>query len=172
MQKTIDLIYVTTGRHPTVEKIICEATNSKYSHAAIGIEIEGTYRIVEAVRPAVRIVPGNYFDNCTIKQVVSLPISEEQHRTVVEKVMELVGTEYGVDDCVVSGLHNLLGEQAAAIANRLLDNGDTIQCSGAQVEFIRAAFPDFAGDCPSNHFTPEQARQFAIDYAARLGVTV
>lgn len=171
MQK-LDLIYVTTGRHQTMEKIICEATNSEYSHAAIGIEIEGTYRIVEAVRPAVHIVSGNYFDSCKIKQVISLPLSEKQHKSVVEKVMELVGTEYGVDDCIVSGLHNLLGEQAAAVADRLLDDDRTIQCSGAQVEFIRAAFPDFAGDCPANHFTPEQARQFAIEYATRLGVAV
>jgi hypothetical protein len=170
--KTLDLIYVTTGRHPAMEKLICEATNSEYSHAAIGIEIEGEYRIVEAVRPAVRIAPGNAFDDCPIKQVISLPISEEQRQAVVDKVLELVGTQYGVDDCIVSGLHDVFGEHAAAIADQLLDSDDTIQCSGAQVYFARAAFPDFAGDCPDNHFTPERARQCALEYAAKMGVVV
>lgn len=169
---TIDLIYVTTGRHQALEKIICEATCSIYAHAAIGIVIEGKYRIVEAVRPAVRIAPGNSFDDCRVKQVISLPISEEQRQAVVEKTFELVGIEYGADDCIVSGLHDVFGEQAASLADELLNNNQTIQCSGAQIELARAAFPDFSGDCPANHFTPEQSRQHAIQYAQRLGVSI
>jgi hypothetical protein len=168
----LDLIYVTTGRHPTAEKLICKATNSQYSHAAIGVEIDGEYRIVEAVRPAVRIALGSLFDECQIKQIISLPISEVQRQAIVSRVFELVGRQYGVDDCIVSGLHDLFGEQAAALADRFLDAEDTIQCSGAQVYFVRAAFPDFAGDHPENYFTPEQARQCAILYAAQLGVSV
>ncbi|MBP2635569.1 MAG: Permuted papain-like amidase enzyme, YaeF/YiiX, family [Firmicutes bacterium] len=167
---SLDLIYVTTGRHPALEKLICEATNSDYAHAAIGIEIEGQYRIVEAVRPAVRIVDGSAFDNCQIKQVSSLPISEEQRQAVVNKVFDLVGTQYGVDDCIVSGLHDIFGDHAAALVDQLLNSEHTIQCSGAQVELVRVAFPDFAGECPGNYFTPEQSRQCAIAYAERLGV--
>lgn len=167
---TLDLIYVSTGRHPALEKLICEATNSDYAHAAIGIEIEGQYRIVEAVRPAVRIVAGNAFDDCQIKQVISLSISEEQRQAVTSKVFELVGTQYGVDDCIISGLHDLFGEYAAALADELINAEHTIQCSGAQVEFARAAFPDFAEGYPANYLTPEQARQIALAYAAQLGV--
>lgn len=168
----LDLIFVTTGRHKVTEKIICEATNSIYSHAAIGVMIEGQYRIVEAVRPAVRIVPGEFFDDCTIKQVISLPITEDQRKKVVDKVLSVVGTPYGVDDCIIGGINQIFGEDAAIIANHVLGNESTIDCSGSQINFVREAFPDFAGDIPANFVTPEQARKYSIEYAEKMGVTI
>lgn len=169
---TLDLIYVTTGRHPELEALICKTTNSEFSHAAIGFEMDGRQVIVEAVRPAIRFAPAGEFAGAPALQVISLPISEEQRQAVVTKALELVGKSYGVDDCIIGGVHDLLGDAAGGVADRLLDNGNTLDCSATQVEIARAAFPDFAGGSDASTITPEQARQFALEYAERLGVAV
>lgn len=169
---TLDLIYVTTGRHPELEALICKTTNSQFSHAAIGFEMDGRQVIVEAVRPAIRFAPEGEFDGAPALQVISFPITEEQRQAVVSKALELVGKAYGVDDCIIGGIHDLLGDAAAGVADRLLDNGNTLDCSATQVEIARAAFPDFASGTDASTITPEQARQIGQAYAERLGVAV
>lgn len=169
---TLDLIFVTTGRHPELEALICKTTNSQFSHAAIGFEMDGRQVIVEAVRPAIRFAPAGEFDGASALQVISIPISEDQRQAVVSKAMELVGKPYGVDDCIIGGVHDLLGDAAANLADRLLDNSNTLDCSATQVEIARVAFPDFASSADTSTITPEQARQVALEYAERLGVAV
>ena len=170
--KTLDLIYVTTGRHQELEALICKTTNSQFSHAAVGFEMDERQVIVEAVRPAIRFAPAGEFDGAPALQVISFPITEEQRQAVVSKALELVGKPYGVDDCIIGGVHDLLGDAAAGIADQLLDNGKTLDCSATQVEIARAAFPDFAEGVDTSTITPEQARQVAMAYAERLGVAV
>lgn len=165
---TLDLIYVTTGRHPELEKLICETTNSIYAHAAIGIVIEGEYKIVEATRDGVRIVDGNLYDGCDIKQVIQLPINEEQRRVVALKAITVAGTPYGKDDCIISAVNDYWGEKAATFVAHYIDNPHTIQCSGIQVEIARIAYPDFAGSSPAPFYTPEHARQHGIEYEKQL----
>ena len=169
---TLDLIYVTTGRHPELEALICKTTNSQFSHAAIGFEMDGRQVIVEAVRPAIRFAPAGEFNGAPALQIISLPITEDQRQAVVSKALELVGKPYGVDDCIIGGVHDLLGDAAANLADRLLDNSNTLDCSATQVEIARAVFPDFASGADASTITPEQARQIAVAYAERLGVTV
>lgn len=169
---TLDLIYVTTGRHPELEALICKTTNSQFSHAAIGFEMDGRQVIVEAVRPAIRFAPTGELDGASALQVISLPITEDQRQAVVAKALELVGKPYGIDDCVIGGVHDLLGDAAANLADLLLDNGNTLDCSATQVKITRAAFPDFAADTDASTITPEQARLIGLAYAERLGVAV
>lgn len=168
--KTLDCIFVTTGRHPETEKLICKATGSKYSHAAIRFEVEGKPVIVEAVRPAVRIVPGNAFDSCEIKQVVALPISEEQRQAVIKRAFELAGKPYGIDDCLIGGVRDVLGDSVAELLDRAIDNPNTYNCSATQTELIRAAFPDFALGHDPSKITPEQARILVLDFARQMEV--
>ena len=169
---TLDLIYVTTGRHQGREKLICGVTDSIYSHAAIGLIIEGVYKIIEATGEGVKIVAGDLYDDCAIKQVISLPIDEDQRRAVALKALEVAGTKYGKDDCIVSAINDHLGEQAAAFVSHYIDNPETIQCSGLQVDMTRVVFPDFAGETPATFYTPEHSRKCGIEYANRLGVAI
>ena len=166
--KKMELIYVTTGRHPETEALICKATKSFYAHAAIRIEIEGKPMIVEAVRPAVHIVPGNAFDGCEIMQIVSLPISEEQRLAVVQKAFELAGKKYGIDDCIIGSARDVLGDHAADVIDRLIDNLDTYNCSSMQTELAKAAFPEYALGIDTSRITPEQARIMALDFQHQL----
>ena len=166
--KTLDLIYVTTGRHPETEKLICKATRSQYAHAAVRIEIEGKQRIVEAVRPAVRMAPGNAFNDCAIMQVISIPITEEQRLSVVERAFELVGKDYGEDDCIIGGAKDVFGDEVADFLNRHIDKQDSYNCSGTQTELVRAAFPDYALGHDVSKITPEQGRILALDLQGRL----
>ncbi len=169
---TLDLIYVTTGRHPEVEKAICEVTDSVYAHAAVGITIEGEYKIVEATGEGVKIKDGNLYDGCKTLQIIKLPIAEEQRRAVALKAISMAGMQYGKDDCVVSAIRDRWGLRAAEFVACIIDNPQTIQCSGLQVDLTRAAYQDFAGTDPAPFYTPEHARQHAVEYAGILGVAV
>ncbi|EIW19897.1 MULTISPECIES: hypothetical protein [Pelosinus] len=166
---TLDLIFVTTGRHHVTEKLIQVATHSVYSHAATRFEIEGRQIIVEAVRPAVRIVEGNVFDDCLQLAVVSIPITEQQRQAIVARAFQLVGKTYGIDDCLIGGVNDLIGASAAQEINNFIDNSDTYNCSSAQTELVRAAFPWYADGIDASRITPEQARLLAESLRNTLG---
>jgi hypothetical protein len=167
----LDCIYAISNEPTDFEKLICSVTQSKFSHAATGVEFEGVYRIVHATTPAVHASPGNYFDDLVTKEIISLPITEEQRKAVVEKAFELLGKKYGFDDCIEGGIRdignrlgNLFGDEAVALVHKIIDDPNTYNCSGTQVELVRAAFPNFAEGIDSSTVTPEQARLMVTDF--------
>lgn len=166
---TLDCIFVTTGRHPETEQLICAATRGRFAHAATRIDIDGRPMVIEAVRPAVRMAPGDVFDSCAVLEVHSLPISEAQRQAVVSRAFKLVGHAYGVDDCIIGGVHDVLGDKLAGLVDRVLDDHDTLNCSGTQTELVRAAFPDYAQGIDASTITPEQERQMIIRYREACG---
>ena len=163
---SLDCIYVSSGHHPKSEKLIKDATNSLYAHAASRVQIEGKPRVIEAVMPATHMVSGDHYDNCEVLQIISLPITEEQRQAVVEKAFELLGKLYGVDDCIEGGIEDIgnriqegLGDAVADFVHEIIDIPETFDCSHDQIELVRAAFPDFAPDIKdSARVTPEHAR--------------
>jgi len=160
----MDLIFVSSGRHALTEGLIRKVTGSKYAHAALGIEIEGVYWIVEAVRPAIRCSPANIFDDATQKQIISVEITEEQRQAVVQEALWLVGQPYGVDDCIIGGAHDVIGDAAARVLNDILDNAESLDCSGTQTRLVRKACPEYMGTEDESLVTPEQAREYAVEY--------
>ena len=161
----LDCIYVTTTQYQALHKIICEASNSIYAHAAVGIEIEGKYRIIEAVAPAIRISPGTCYDDCQIKQVIRIPITAEQRLVVIERIFELVGKAYGVDDVLTGGAEDVFGDAVASLVDDLIGSDQTYDCSATQTESIRSIFPDFAQEIiVSAKITPEHARKLVLAY--------
>lgn len=160
----MDLIYVSSGRHPTTEGIIRKATGSRYAHAALGIEVEGRYMIVEAVRPAVRFSPGNIFDNATELQTIRVMITEEQRAAVAAQAIWLSGQPYGVDDCLIGGTNDVLGEDAARLLDRFINDDQSFNCSGLQTLLVRAAFPGYMDGANVSTITPEAARKYAQEY--------
>jgi len=160
----MDLIFVSSGRHALTEGIIRRVTDSKYAHAALGIEIEGVYWIVEAVRPAIRCSPAHIFDDATEKQIISVEITEGQRQAVVQEALWLVGQPYGVDDCIIGGAHDVIGDSAARVLNDILDNAESLDCSGTQTRLVRGAFPAYMEGEDESTVTPEAARQYAMAY--------
>jgi len=158
------LIFVSSGRHPETEAIIRKATNSKFAHAALEIAIDGKPWIVEAVRPAVRFSPSNLFDDATELSTISVEITEEQQHAVVGKALWLAGQPYGVDDCLIGGAHDVLGDRAAALLDRFINNSDSFNCSGLQTLLVREAFPEYMAGVNVSMITPEAARQYAMEY--------
>lgn len=166
---TLDLIYVTSGKHPELEKLICETTRSQYAHAALGLMIEGEYFTLEATLEGVKLKQGDIYADYPIKQVIKLPITEEQRKAVALKALTVAGMKYGRDDCLISAINDRWGLKAAEFAAKIIDNPHTIQCSGIQVEAVRVAFPDFAGNDPAEFYTPEHSRKHGIEYAGIVG---
>lgn len=170
MLKT-DLIFVSSGRHALTEGLIRKATGSEYAHAAIGIEIEGIYWIVEAVRPAIRCSPANIFDAATNLQKISVEITEDQRQSIVQEALQLVGQPYGVDDCIIGGAYDVIGDAAASVLDKILDDVDSLNCSGTQTCLVRKAFPDYMAGVDESTVTPEAARQYALRYFPDAEVT-
>lgn len=168
----MDLIFVSSGRHALTEGIIRKATDSEYAHAALGIEIEGVYRIVEAVRPAIRCSPTNIFDDATNLQKISVEITEEQRFAVAQEALGLVGHPYGKDDCIIGGAHDVIGDAAAKILDKILDDADSLNCSGTQTRLVRAAFPEYTQSVDESMVTPEHARQYALNFFPDAEVSI
>ena len=72
----MDLIFVSSGRHPETESLIRKATDSRFAHAELALDIDGGRWIVEAVRPAVRFSVPTLFDDATELQLIQVEISE------------------------------------------------------------------------------------------------
>lgn len=161
---TMDLIYVSSGRHQETEALIRKATNSRFAHAALAIDVDGARWIVEAVRPAVRFSIPSLFDNATELQVIPIEITEEQRKAVVQKALWWAGQPYGVDDCMIGGSRDVLGAAAAEILDRFINDDQSINCSGLQTLLVREAFPDYMPGANASAITPEQARQYAMGY--------
>lgn len=160
----MDLIFVTSGRHPETEALIRKATNSRFAHAALALDINGSRWIVEAVRPAVCFSFSNEFDNATELQTISVEITEDQRRAVASKAIALAGQPYGVDDCLIGAAHDMLGDQAAELLDRFINNDESFNCSGLQTLLVREAFPGYMDGVGVSTVTPEAARQYAMEY--------
>ena len=167
----MDLIFVSSGRHALTEGLIRKATDSEYAHAALGIEIEGVYWVVEAVRPAIRCSPANIFDGATEKQVISVEITEEQRQAAVQEALWLVGQPYGVDDCIIGGAHDVIGDAVANVLDKILDDADSLNCSGTQTRLVRKACPAYMPGVDESTVTPEQAREYALTFFPDAEVT-
>ena len=160
----MDLIFVSSGRHPETETLIRKATNSRFAHAALALDIDGGRWIVEAVRPAVRFSIPTLFDDATELQVIQVEISEEQRRAVAAKAIWMAGQPYGVDDCLIGGANDVLGEAAAKLLDRFINNDESFNCSGLQTILVREAFPGYMADENISTVTPEAARRYAVEY--------
>ncbi|MHC1760413.1 MAG: hypothetical protein AB9917_21995 [Negativicutes bacterium] len=160
----MDLIFVSSGRHPETEALIRKATSSRFAHAALAIDINGHRWIVEAVRPAVRFSFPGLFDHATELQTISVEISEEQRQAVSTKALCLVGQPYGVDDCLIGGAHDLFGDGAAELLDQFLNDDESFNCSGLQTLLVREAFPGYMEGANASMITPEAARQYAMEY--------
>lgn len=160
----MDLIYVSSGRHPETEALIRKATKSRFAHAALAIDVDGSRMIVEAVRPAVRFSPPDLFNDATELSIISVEITEEQRRAVAAKALWLAGQPYGVDDCLIGGAHDVLGDKAAELLDRFINNDESFNCSGLQTLLVREAFPQYMAGVNVSTVTPEAARQYAQEY--------
>ncbi len=169
-QNVIDLIYVSSGRHKETEALIRKATGSLYAHAAVGLWVNGAYRILEAVRPAVRFSPADIFDGATELEIISIEVTPEQQRLAVEKAIEIVGQPYGVDDCLIGGAHDLMGERVADLLDKILDNPESFNCSSTQTVVMRTMFEAFNAKEDESKITPEAARKYAREFVQSNGL--
>lgn len=172
---SLDCIYVTSGTDPNLQKLVQDATDSLYAHCAIRIEIEGKRRIIEADAPAVHFAPGDEYAKCELKEIISLPINEEQRQAVIDRAFELVGKLYGGDDCIEGGLEDIgnriedgLGDTLAGLAHDVIGIKETYDCSHIVTELVRAAFTDFAQGLDGARITPEHSRKLVTELYNQL----
>ena len=160
----MDLIFVSSGRHPETEALIRKATNSRFAHAAIGLEVEGVYFISEAVRPAVRFSEGNQFKDATELQTITVEITEEQRNRLALKAIRNAGKPYSIKACAIGGTHNVLGDMAAEVLDQVLSDEGDFDCSGHMVDMVREIFPAFMDGEDQSRIVPEAARVAAMEF--------
>ena len=135
--------------------------------------------IVEAVRPVVHIVEGTAFDACPVREVMTLSLTEEEYEEVLRRALEIEGKPYGVDDCITGGLHDLgdrirpgFGDAVAGAVDKLIDNPDSYNCSGAQTYLVQGVRPAYASGVDLSQITPEGARRMAHAFFSAAEVKV
>lgn len=161
---SLELIYTRDFQNLGREKLICEVTNGNFSHAAVGFEIEKEKVIFEAVYPATRFSEYAKLIDAPNLFIISIPIREEQRIAVVKKSLELTGKLYGIDDCIIGGVNDLLGKKLSGLIDKLIDNPNTFDCSATQILITQAAFPEFCKGIDVSTITPENARHLALSF--------
>ena len=170
MNKSIDCIFVKTGDHPALEKMIAIVTGSPYTHAALRLNIHGKDRLVESKMPAFRIVDGEIYDEKAVLDVITLPVTDLQNEAIVEMAFALTGMMYGFDDCVTGAVRDLCSDRFARLLG-CLDHEGTVNCSAALVTMLRAAWPDFMPNVQAETVTPGVARDAVYQLKSEIEVS-
>lgn len=136
--------------------IVRLTTKSMFAHAAVVIDIGEGEVIVEAIYPKVCISPTGKYDNEAVVTVIKVPVTNEQYARAATMARSLVGHSYGLDDCLIGAIHDLLGDGAANIVKQI-DAKGTVDCSAVVALIFRCAFPDFMEGHTTAEVTPQRA---------------
>ena len=153
--------------HEIIGEVVRFATDSKWSHCAIGLEIDGKDSLVEAVFPKVRIGEFTFYDNEKDKEYIDISVTDEQLVLMVQEAKKIydLGYWYGLNDCLAGGVTDVIGiPEGKEIAELICHHLRTTDCSELYVRIIRAAFPDFLKGLDSNCVTPERAYEATKEY--------
>ena len=144
----VDVLF--TAGHNVVGDIVEVTTESRWVHAAIFM-LDG---IVEAVHPAVTVSNIHTYDN-TEKEIITIDVP--LYDQAVSKANSLLGTPYGlVTDCLVGGIHDVLGIE-------LTGNGEkTVNCSETVLRILRAGGVAILTDHVADIITPEDLYQVVL----------
>ncbi len=141
--------------------IVRLVTQSMFAHAAVIIDLGEGETIVEAIYPQVCVSPVDKYDYEAVVTVVTVPVTTEQYTKAVAMARSLVGHLYGLDDCLIGAIHDLLGDEAANIVKQI-DAKGTVDCSAVVALIIRCAFPDFMAGHATAEVTPQGAYEEII----------
>jgi len=133
--------------HEIVDNVIELVTHSKYAHIAIGFED----CIIEAVFPRVIISPIDEFVGETQREIISFTVADEMYQAMRDVAQAQVCKLYGIDDCIIGGLHDLSDIELSA-----LNITNTEDCSSLCTIVARVLFPGLLLDIPICEVTPER----------------
>jgi hypothetical protein len=180
--KEIRVIYVSPGHappttlweqftnwlHQLIGWPVQRVTRGCYAHTALlaVFRPERGEEILEAVAPKVGFFKPDKYDREPIRQVIAVPLTDEQHAAGVAAVMHEVGKWYGLDDCLIGGIRDLVtwifgeaaGARAAAWAERVFDDRNSRDCSAIVTIYFQAALPGFMAGAEPCTVTPKVSR--------------
>ena len=158
--KTIKAIFVSQSGliHEIIGGTVRLFTNSRFAHVALGFDD----CIIEAISPRVAKSPITKYDNENVLEVLTLEVTEEQYEKAKAKADSLVGIFYGIDDCIIGGLHDFIGDSASDIAEHF-DLHETLDCSAVYTTVIREIYPQFLQGHDPCEITPEVAYEATLE---------
>lgn len=161
----------TNWLHRVIGKPVKDVTRGQFAHVALLaiFRPEKGEEILEAVFPRVGFYRPDKYDREPIKQVVAVPLTDEQHAAGVAAVMKEVGKWYGLDDCLIGGIRDLVtwifskaaGDKAGTWAERLFDDRNSRDCSAVVTVYFRGALGKFMDGEPCT-VTPEPSRRAVL----------
>ena len=144
----VDILF--TAGHNIVGDIVEVITQSRWAHAAIFM-LDG---IIEAVQPSVTVSDIHKYDDVE-KEIITIEVPLYDH--AVSKANSLLGIKYGLlTDCLVGGIHDVLGIELAG-------NGEqTLDCSETILRILRAGGVSILTDHNADIITPEDLYQAVL----------
>jgi hypothetical protein len=152
-------------------KLVKAWTKSPWSHAACGITTPGGYKIFEATLAGVGWSSGDLYDTEPDKMIIRVPVTEEELRVIIEKAESIAGKGYGLDDCLIGGMHDKLyqmfgcmtADQVADWMSEHWDSEKTMDCSAAILTLLRTKYPALLSDHSADQVTPEALEEACKD---------
>lgn len=147
----VQVIFVPGTVDSGVDKIISLASGGPFVHVAVKVPGVGLVESLgeggpNIIPPCVRISSWRKYDNADVKIFdVELP-NFEAAQAEAEK---LIGTAYGYDNCIVTGLHDVFGLN-------LPDDGLlTAHCSKTAALILRAGGDNILSSIAADNISPE-----------------
>lgn len=155
MGKFIDIILVSQSGfiHEIIGEVIRTVTSSKHSHAAVRIFDDEPF-IIEATSTGVNKVPADYYNNEKILKIIRIPVEEANYPSIINMADRLVGSKYGIDDCIIGGATDLFGDAVGDELAATIDIPDTMDCSALSTIIIRCEYPFYASAKKPSEVTP------------------
>lgn len=176
MTKRVKFFWVSAGGfiHEVIGGVVRFATNSRYAHCAIGIELPefGGEVMVEMLMPSIKIQAIDKYQDAPICFVTELPFSEENYVRLQKmlRVYILQKRRYGLfEDCVAGGVSAMISIEAGEwVSDHWAEKFNTTNCSELLTEAIRIEFPHFLSRCSASAVTPDAAIMGYFDLATEI----
>lgn len=135
--------------HELIGSVVRTVTHSQFAHVAIKFE-DG---IIEATMPKVHISKLDEFDTDKIKELITFIVTPEKYQEMHSTAMSHLNKWYGLDDCLISGLHTLFGVDLS-----ILNLEGTEDCSCLGTIIARVLLPELEPGLEPCEVTPEDLR--------------
>lgn len=176
MSKRVKFFWVSAGGfiHEVIGGVVRFATDSRYAHCAIGIELPefGGEVMVEMLMPHIQVQDIHKYDDAPVCFATELPYSDENYARLQEMLRTYITQKrrYGLfEDCVAGGVAAMVSLRAGEwVSDHWAEKFNTTNCSELLTEAIRIEYPQFLSRRSASAVTPDESLMGYFDLATEI----
>jgi hypothetical protein len=144
-----------------VSLLVQAICGSRWAHVA-GVLGDG---IFESVLPEVMISPLDKYDNCQVKEIITVHVSEKGYLAMIDEARRMIeaDTKYSILDGLMTGLAALFGYRVLRMFSRF-DSMQATHCSGTWSHLLRVGGVPVLPECSISQISPQDLYSFLKIY--------